>query len=1368
MSNNEQPQPEDRTLSRMPSADDAGQTLSRPGGADDGTTVERTLSRPGANLDSGQTLSRPGADHTLSRPAHPAAPPPPASPAARKRGPVQNDKPIWDVGDLIDGKYDVTGVIGRGGMGVVYKVRHREWNIEIAVKTPLPDLVNDASAKARFFREAQTWVDLGLHPNIVQCWYVRELGGLPRVFADFVPGGSLKNWITDGRIAPGDWKHIIDLVVQACDGLDYAHQRGVVHRDVKPANMLMTSDGRLCVTDFGLVKLAGIDDIESATPHEPVESTQESTMLTMTGSVMGTPEYGAPEQWGGARHVDARADVYALGIMLFEMLCNRRPFDDGVHRESAQALIGRHLSMAAPDPRTFRPDLPEGLARITMACLAKKPDDRPQTMRGIRESLAAIYTEIFAEPFTREIPKATEARAAALNNRGVSLWDLNQPTDALAAWQEALKLDPQHAEALYNKSILEWRAAKITDMDVEQRIESTGANTKGKRNKLYLGFLHLECMAALEADAALTEAVGDPLISQDGTAWRALGHAKMAQEKFEEADMAYAQAFKRMPADDVTRECLKLAQRRTRIASDSNPEARAVTNGPMLFPNRHCVKLFDQQIGSLRALGVTPDGTFVLGAKGDYSVGLWELPWGNFVRAYRHNKEIEAIAVTVDGRHFITGGGDSALRMWSMQNDLVIESFYGKGHVGAIRALAVSRDGLYVVSAGRDKSIRLWGLPKGNLIRTMWGHDDAVQALAFTRDSRFILSGSDDQSLRLWDIETGTCTGALQGDVNRKWRAIEMSPDGRFALTAGTDKGLLLWDLRDGQILRQFRGHRGDVLAVAIRGDGRYCASGGDDHTVRLWDMQSGRCLRTFTGHSGDVQAVAFSADGKTLFSGALGNTNHPLRRWELAIDDRRAGVEEQAGTLLIAPLVVCRVESHAHSHAASKQFETLMATAQSAWQSGDASSAYTALKEARGIAGYERDPNAMALTMQLSSRLTKLSLNGGSLRKALAGHPKGVKAICLTGALASKEPAKFLASAGVDDNAIRLWTLASGRCDWTFEGHTRAVCSLAQSPDGKKLISGGADDTVRVWENAEFGKCLHVLEGHQDAINALAVAPDGRLAVSGSYDKTAALWDLNSGKQLKVFLGHTGPVNAVAITPDGRMALTGSRDKTLRLWSFSSGTCLKVFTGHLGEISTLAVTPKGRHVIAGGEDKTLNIWNLETGQMEKCLKGMSGALATMQVTPDGRFIITGGNEAPETNVRLWEIATGECVRSFGAHPKGISALSLSSDATVLVTGGADSPLRVWDLEWELDPGRKMEKSKTAAAVRSPNFFGFSLPTIVTPNAVPRTTASAVPKPPPAPPPPPSSGPAPTPPATQAPPPSPPPKKPGLTRRFEP
>ena len=1171
------------------------------------------------------------------------------------------DKVDWEVGDVIDGKYEVTAELGCGGMGIVYRVHHREWDIDMAVKVPLANqvfdgsyrrewnidmavklalakLATDETSKARFIREAQTWVDLGLHPHIVQCWYVRELGGVPRLFVDFIPGGSLKQWIKQGKVKPGEWGKIIDLMIQACDGLSYAHEKGMVHRDVKPANMLMAEDGRLCVTDFGLVKVAGVAEIRDG--GTSAASTDGQHTLTRTGSGMGTPEYGAPEQWGDAKKVDARADIYALGIVLFELCVGRRPFDDGSHSEPDYVLIGRHLSTPAPDARQMNKDVPEALAALIAKCLAKKPDDRPGSMAALRADLAQAYGHVVGEPYTREAPRAAELRADALNNRAVSLWDLGSEEAAFAAWAEALKLDGQHPEAIYNKGLLEYRRGKVTDLEVVKAVRA--AKQSNKRAGLYLGYVNLELAAADEAEKELAEALEDARLAKDGAAWRALGDARMAQENYATAKEAYEKALERMPGDPLVLRNLALASKNTRECS-----------GRVEFPWWHCVRAFEGHQWVVTAVAVTPDGRFAVSGSWDKTLRLWELATGGCLRTFRgHTSYVETVAVTPDGRFAVSGSKDKALRLWELGTGACLHTF--EGHTNEVNTVAVTPDGRFAVSGSDDKTLRLWELSTGACLRTFEGHTDGVNVVAVTPDGRFAVSGSKDKTLRLWELSTGACLRTFEGhtgSVDLVW----VAPDGRFALS-GTWRTLSFWELGTGACPRTFRTGAGEWNAVAVTPDNRFGLSGSDAKTVCLWGLSTGTFLRTFEGHTGKVNAVAVTPDGRFALSGSWDNT---LRLWELG-----------ASTMPHkATLQVCRKQSHAEAEAWKKEFSQHLGRAKAALACNQADKAYRHLTLARAVPGYSRDPQALALNATLAEALPVAGLRAAWFVRVFEGWT-----VALT-------PDGRLALSGNAGNILRLWDLGTGACLRTFEGHTNRVTAVAVTPDGRFALSGSMDNTLRLWDLGT-GACLRTFEGHTNCVMAVAVTPDGRFALSGSMDHTLRLWDLGTGACLRTFEGHTSTMSAVAVTPDARFVLSGTTDYALRLWDLGTGACLRTFEGHTNRVTAVAVTPDGHFALSGSSDHTLRLWDLGTGACLRTFEGHTNDVEAVAMTPDGRFALSG---SLDSTVRLWNLGTGACLHTFEGHTKRVRAVAVTPDGRFAISGSFDQTVRLWELDWELD-----------------------------------------------------------------------------------
>ena len=1247
------------------------------------------------------------------------------------------DKLNWEIGDIIDGRYEVLDVVGQGGKGIVYKVNHLEWRLELAVKMPLGTLVADEMSKLRFIREAQTWVDLGLHPNIVQCWYVRELGGVPRVFMDYLSGGSLRDWIKQGRVRPGEWDKILDLMIQACDGLGYAHEHGVdVHRDVKPGNMLLTEAGELRVTDFGIAKRGSEPELEEGDAGASERGAQAT--MTMTGSELGTPEYGAPEQWGKARHADVRADIYALGGVLFELCCGRRPFDDNVHREPAHVLIGRHLSVPAPDPRKFNPKLPPELGEIILTCLAKDPEKRPISMTILREILVKLHDKLVGKAYRRQIPKAVELRSDALNNRAVSLLDLGQRAEAFEAWKEALRLDPYHPETIYNQALIEWREGKLTDEDVVRKLEETAH--AGRRAALYLGFVQLERAAAAEAEEAFAETLKNPEFAANGSIWRVLGDARIAQEKYEEAEAAYQKTMELIPGDLSTLERQTLAQVKSRQRDEL-----------ILFPWQYCRYAFERgHERDITAAAIAPNGRLAASGSHDLTVRVWDLAARAAVWTFKgHEESVTAVAFTPDSRFVLSGSADRALRIWEIASGKLLRVF--RGHVLPVTALAVTPNGRFAVSGSRDKTLRLWNLLTGACVWISEEHATPITAVAITPDGRFVLSGHDEENLYLWDLATGKRVerkyygSSLDGlgFVASATSALVLTPDGRFMVSGGQGKTIRLWNFKSGEAIQNFTGHEGNVNAVAVTADGRLAASASDDGTLRLWNLETGDGLWTFTGHEGRVTAAAIPPHGQFVLSGGQDAT---LRQVDLKTGKSPWALGGQDGheggvTALALPPQGRFVVS-------GSKDKTLRL-----WDVRTA-------KCLRTFSGHTAEITAVAVTpdgqcaLSASRDATLWLWELVSLKKLrrFEGHRQEITALTVT-------PDGRFALSGSQDSTLRLWDLATARCLRIFTGHAGSITAAAVTPDEHFVISGSADHTLRLWDLAT-AKCLRVFTGHAGSVSTVAVPAQGRFIVSGSADHTLRLWDFGTAACLRVFTGHQENVTAVALPSDERFMLSGSADKTLRLWDLATARCLRTFSGHKQGVAAVVLTPDGQAAISGSEDGTLRLWNLELNAqryeatIQVCrqqtqgelltstqrfqqqfvwakaafasgkavvaykhltrareipgyerapellalnaalskmlprqslrgkwlvgtLKGHAAGVTVAAVTPDGKFAVSGSKDA---TLRLWDLTTATCLRVFEGHARTVTGAALSPDGRFVVSSSRDGALRLWDL----------------------------------------------------------------------------------------
>ena len=327
----------------------------------------------------------------------------------------------WYLGKIVADIFQIRGVLGRGGMGIVYLAHDNATQRKVAVKVPLGKFVSDEDAKKRFTREAEAWTGL-IHPNIIHAFDVRDNQSTdyrPAIFMDYCDGGSLSNRICNGQRP--SMTEALDIAIQVCWAMEFAHQKGHIHRDLKPANVLLTSDGKALVTDFGLVKILDAEDLDLEAGKL---SRTDAQVLASMSEVGGTPEYMSPEQWEGK--AEKASDIYAFGVMLYEMFCGCRPFTG----QSLIALRTAHMQVPVPDPQQLNRDIPTALAEIMLSCLAKEPCDRPRDFYDLADKLLEIYTVVAkrenimskyarTKPQERDINRADkEARAWALTRLG--------------------------------------------------------------------------------------------------------------------------------------------------------------------------------------------------------------------------------------------------------------------------------------------------------------------------------------------------------------------------------------------------------------------------------------------------------------------------------------------------------------------------------------------------------------------------------------------------------------------------------------------------------------------------------------------------------------------------------------------------------------------------------------------------------------------------------------------------------------------------------------------------------------------------------------------------------------------------------------
>ncbi|MCR5795908.1 MAG: protein kinase [Solobacterium sp.] len=357
--------------------------------------------------------------------------------------------------DTFAGIYKVTSDAKSGAMGSVWRVYNRNWDISLAMKRPQPQYFAEGGRRRRkaFIDECDNWIRLGLHPNIVSCFYVRSIAGVPSVFAEWMDGGSLQDRIEDGTLYEGSEtdvrKRILDIAVQTARGLQYAHQNGLVHQDVKPANILLTNDWDAKAADFGLARaMTHLQDHE-----KPL-------------SAGHTPAFCPEEQMQGAA-AEKWMDVYAWALTVMTMYAGRL-----ISRKGSEAFNILFADTGSPFSWKIQPP-----AKLTEAfrqdyyLKENGPSGTWRSFAAMEELLDEVYEDLTGEIYPRESFFAANDTAEALNNRAMSYLDLGMNEKAEECWHQALRKDPGNFDACINEGLFLWRSAKTTDLDMKARFE---------------------------------------------------------------------------------------------------------------------------------------------------------------------------------------------------------------------------------------------------------------------------------------------------------------------------------------------------------------------------------------------------------------------------------------------------------------------------------------------------------------------------------------------------------------------------------------------------------------------------------------------------------------------------------------------------------------------------------------------------------------------------------------------------------------------------------------------------------------------------------------------------------------------------------
>ena len=1027
--------------------------------------------------------------------------------------------------------YEVMDELGRGGCGVVYRARQTGLGRVVALKMIDGPIV--ARAVDRFRLEAEAIGRLQ-HPHIVQIYEVGEHEGRPFFSLEFVNGGALSDRLNGTPLPTTMAAELVETLARA---VHVAHQSGVIHRDLKPGNVLLqrpdagSSDEpegvgtmRPKISDFGLAKLF-VDDERGSTgsPTRPNE-------------LLGTPAYMSPEQAQCRNHeVGPASDVYALGAILYELLTGRSPF---VGVSLVEVLAQVAFEEPVP-PGRLRPGLPRDLEMLCLKCLQKAPARRYASAQELADDLRRFLDgkSVLARPVSaaeRTLKWTRRRPAAAAVIVGGVLTAVIGFSVITALWQNARLALAGEQEARRQADNEQQRA-------VQSEAEARQANIEAER-------------ARLDAERARAAAEDDRN--------RASSALRVAEDNLYFGQFALA---------DRAWHAGHLSQAEERLRLCPSAQRAWEWNYLMRLCRPHTATFGTPGGKPPSALAARSDGLLFasIGGGGKGPLSLWDVRTGHVLATLDAQ---DCVAFSPDGKMLAAGGAENTIRVWDLEDNKPKSVRALRGHSAAVTGLAFAPNSTRLASAGSDGEVRIWDPHSSgkSVITVTHNPQKKTRAVAaFTPDNGHLITGGDDHHLHVWVLGPKPQRSfSLEHTSGIRCVAVSRH-DKHWELLAGaTDGRLRLWRVpnnlatHDERPRVDIRGHADTVQAVAFDGAGTRFGSVGRDGLVKVW-TESGRELATFRGQNG----VAFLRDSKQLLApqpdGTVAAWNSSLRRSHAVVrdlphtlthlafaqdgqrlaaltDDRKVALWE-TGSMTPVSFPAVSGDVYAIGFGADRQCLTVRTGTSGQWLLSSVTKPEVSATLAEGtgtpVTGvFSSDGRRLALLGSDRTAGVWDTTTGRRLATVALADEKGIR-IALSG------EGRRLAI--VSDRQLAVYVVETGEMLCTRE-KSAGPAAVAISPDGLRAAIANRDGVVRVWD-VDRSDDGHTLAGRDGSALGLAFTPDGRRLAIACKEGTVRIWDHRTEQEL-MGLDQSAEILALAFAPDGRFAVSG-KDKSLQMW---------------------------------------------------------------------------------------------------------------------------------------------------------------------------------------------------------------------------